>query len=111
MINSNKQACSDSLATSLLRTRDWRRVMQAKFPNDPRNEAAALTLNRIAGETNNLTDEEWEFLKLHYDWSSGAWADSVSLASRRMEFRHDVRTFHAFINQLIGILSEQTVAA
>jgi hypothetical protein len=71
MTDSNKEACSYSLATSVLRTRDWRNVMKVKFPNDPRNEKAAITLNRIAGETDNLTDEEWAFLKLHYDWSSG----------------------------------------
>jgi hypothetical protein len=111
MTDSKKEACSYSLATSLLRTRDWRGVMKVKFPDDPRNEKARLTLDRIAGETDNLTDEEWASLKPHYDWSSGRWADAISLASRRVEFRHEVRTFHSFVSQLIGILSEQNVAA
>jgi hypothetical protein len=111
MSNSNKEACSYSLSTSLSRTCEWRGTMKVKFPNDPRNEKAQATLARIAGETDNLTSEEWDSLKDHYDWSSGVWADAISLASRRVEFRHDVRTFHEFVNQLIGILSEQNAAA
>jgi hypothetical protein len=84
--------------------------LKAKFPNDPRISRAAETLARIAGETDNLTEEEWASLSRHYDCSSSVWAESVSQAARDVEFRHDVRTFHAFINNLIGILSEQNVA-
>jgi len=111
MTNSNKQSCEDSLRTSLLRSRDWRRRLKAKFPNDQRISRAAETLDRIAGETDSLTDEEWDTLSPFYDWSSGAWAESVSQAARNVEFRHDVRTFHGFINNLIGILSEQNVSS
>jgi hypothetical protein len=84
--------------------------LKAKFPNDPRISRAAETLDRIAGETDSLTYEEWTTLSPFYDWSSGVWAESVSEAARDVEFRHDVRTFHAFVNNLIGILSEQNVA-
>ncbi len=84
--------------------------MKAKFPSDPRISRAAETLDRIAGEVNQLTDEEWTTLSRFYDWSSGVWAESVSQAARDVEFRRDVRTFHGFVNNLIGILSEQNVA-
>jgi hypothetical protein len=110
MINS-KQSCSDSLSASLMRTRNWRRGLQAKYQNDTRLGQAVETLNRLAGETKDLTDEQWQALAPHYYWSSGTWADAVSMASRRVEFQHNVRTFSAFVNQLIDILSEQNVAA
>ena len=107
---SNREPCTDSLRASLLRSRDWRRRLKAKFPDDKRISRAAETLDRIAGETDNLTQEEWDSLSRHYDCSSGVWAESVSQAARDVEFRYDVRTFHGFINNLIGILSEQNVA-
>jgi hypothetical protein len=110
MINS-KQSCSDSLAASIMRTRDWRRGLKAKYPNDSRLGRAAETLDKLAGETHDLTDEQWTALQPFYNWSSGTWSDAVSLAGRRVEFQHNVRTFSAFVNQLIGILSEQNVAA
>jgi cyclopropane fatty-acyl-phospholipid synthase-like methyltransferase len=110
MINS-KQSCSDSLPASLRRTRDWRRGLKAKYPNDSRLGQAADTPDKLAGEANDLTDEQWQELAQHYNWSSGTWADAVSMASRRVEFQHNVRTFSAFVSQLIGILSEQNVAA
>jgi hypothetical protein len=105
------KSCTDSLSASLIRTRDWRRGLQAKYKNDPRLGKAAETLDKLAGQTNELSDEAWTALCPFYDWSSGTWADAVSLASRRVEFQHNVRTFSAFVNQLIGILSEQNVAA
>jgi hypothetical protein len=83
----DKQSCSDSLCASLLRTRDWRRSLKTKFPNDPRISRAAETLGRIAGETNDLTDEEWSTLSQFYNWSSGVWMEAVSQAARRVEFR------------------------
>jgi predicted aminopeptidase len=107
----SKQSCSDNLCGSLTRTAVWRRGLQAKYANDPRNGKAAATLERLAAETNDLTDEQWTALKPYFNWSSGPWADAVSLASRHVEFQRNVRTFSAYINQLIGILSEQNAAA
>jgi hypothetical protein len=106
MINS-KQNCIDSLSASLTRTANWRRALQAKYSNDPRNGRAAQTLDNLAGETNDLTDEAWSELKPFYSSSSGKWSDAVSQASRRVEFQRNVRTFPAFVNNLVGILSEQ----
>jgi hypothetical protein len=107
----DKQSCEDSLYGSLTRTAVWRRGLQAKYPNDSRNGKAAATLERLAGETSDLTDEQWEQLSKSYNWSSGIWADAVSLASRHVEFQRSVRTFPAFVENLIGILAEESQQA
>jgi hypothetical protein len=107
MTINNKQSCIDNLCGSLTRTAIWRRGLQAKYPNDPRNGRAAETLEKIAGETNDLTDEAWSALSQFYSWSSVTWADAVSLASRHVEFQRNVRTFPAFVSNLVNILSGQ----
>jgi hypothetical protein len=108
MIDNNKQSCSDNLCGNITRTKIWRRGLQARYPDDNRNGKAAETLERLAAETNDLTDEQFEALKPYFNWASGTWSDAVSLASRHVEFQRNVRTFPAYVNNLIGILSEQT---
>src|SRR5713226_5551229 len=108
MITNSKQNCITDLSASLRRTASWRRELQNKY-NDPRNGRAAETLDKLAGETNDLTDEAWEELRKFYNWASGTWSDAVSQASRHVEFRN-VRTLPDFVNQLVGILSQPTVA-
>jgi hypothetical protein len=77
------QSCTDSLSASLIRTRDWRRGLKAKYPNDPRLGKAAETLDKLAGQTNELSDEAWTAICPFYNWSSGTWADAVSLTTGR----------------------------
>jgi hypothetical protein len=110
MINDDKQSCADNLCGSFARSAIWRRGLEAKYPNDPRNGRAADTLDRLADETNDLTDEAWLELKPYYSWSSPTWSDAVSLASRRVEFQRNVKTLPAYVDQLVGILSEQNAA-
>jgi len=110
MTINSKQSCQDNLCGSFTRSAIWRRGLQAKYPNDPRNGRAAETLEKLAGETNDLTDEAWESLKPYFNWSCGRWADAVSLASRRVEFQRNVNTLPSYVNQLVGILSEQNAA-
>ena len=75
--------------------------MQAKY-NDPRCGRAAETLERLAGETNDLSDEAWSELMPFYNWASFKWSDFVSQASRQVEFR-GVNTLPAFVSTLVGI--------
>jgi hypothetical protein len=110
MTNNNKQSCIDSLSGSFTRSAIWRRGLQGKYPNDPRNGRAAETLDKLASESNDLTDEAWSELKPYFNWASGTWSDAVSLASRRVEFQRNVKTLPAYVNQLVGILSEQRAA-
>jgi hypothetical protein len=106
--NGNKQNCIDSLSGSLTRTANWRRALQTKF-NDPRNERAAVRLDKLASETNGLTDHAWSELQPFYNWSSPTWSEAVSAAARKVGF-HNVNTLPAFVSTLVGILSQPTVA-
>jgi hypothetical protein len=110
MIKNTKENCINDIASSFRRTARWRLELQSKYVNDPRNGRAAERLEQLADEASGLTDEAWAELSPHYSWCSGTWNDAVSLASRHVEFR-SVKTFAAFINDLLCILAEQNVAA
>jgi len=101
-MNNDKQSCVDNLYGNITRTKTWRRGLQARYRDDNRNGKAAETLERLAAETNDLTPEQWDGLKPYFN-KSGAWDNAVSLASRDVEFRN-VRTFPAYVNNLICIL-------
>jgi hypothetical protein len=109
-INS-KQNCISDLSASISRTASWRRALQAKYINDPRNSRAAETLARLADEAVNLTDEQWAQLAPFYSWVSETWCEAVSQAARHVEFQRNVRTFSAFVQHLISILSEERAVA
>jgi hypothetical protein len=68
------------------------------------NRQRAKTLDRLAGETSELSDEAFFAISPYFNWSSAHWTNAVSLAARRVEYHHDVRTFSAFVNTLIAIL-------
>jgi hypothetical protein len=106
----NKQSAISDLGASFRRTAIWRRELSKKFINDARNIRAAETLERLASEVNDLSDESWQALAGHYSWCSPAWSDAVSLASRYVEFRN-VKTLSGLIDCLVGILSPSSVAA
>jgi hypothetical protein len=106
MTINSKQNCIHDLNASLTRTANWRRELQTKFPNDPRNGRAAEKLDQLATETKDLSEEAWHELQTFYSWACGKWSDAVSQASRQVEFRH-VDSFPAFTKTLVGILSEQ----
>jgi hypothetical protein len=110
MTNSNKQSVILDLSASLRRTAAWRREMQNKYINDPRNGRAAETLYQLTIEANDLSDDSWKQLESHYNWASSKWSDAVSQASREVEFR-GVNTLPAFVDRLVSILSQSRVAA
>jgi hypothetical protein len=85
--------------------------MRKKYPSDIRNPRAAETLERLVDEAPSLTDEQFTALAPHFNWSSERWQNALALAARHVEFAPGIRTFEAFINDLIDILSEESVAA
>jgi hypothetical protein len=106
MINS-KRDCSESIARSITRTAGWRRGLQAKYPHDNRLGQAAEQLDRLADEATDLTDDQFAALQPFYSWNSEIWSDGVSKASRLVVFQKTVRSFPAYVENLVGILSEQ----
>jgi hypothetical protein len=109
-INSNKQICIDDLSAGMKRSANWRRGLQAKFPDDSRNGRAAERLDRLASEISDLSDESWKRLEQHYNWASAKWSDAVSQASRQVAFRN-VDDLPAFVERLVSILSQPSIAA
>jgi hypothetical protein len=109
MILNNKENCTDYISASVRRSAIWRRALQSKYP-DPRNGRAADKLERLADEIYEMTDEEFSQIAPHYSWSSGAWSDAVSQVSRLVGYR-GVDTVPAFISHLVGILSQNEIAA
>jgi hypothetical protein len=67
MILNDKQDCIESIIRVLEGTSAWRRTTSARFPDDPRNMRAATTLDKLAVDVANLTDEQWLESKPHLD--------------------------------------------
>jgi len=59
MILNDKQDCIDSIAKVLERIAAWRKAIAVNFPDDNRNIVAAATLEKLAVDVANLTDEQW----------------------------------------------------
>jgi hypothetical protein len=99
-----KDFCVASLRATLIRTRDWRLGLKSRYPEDTKLDRAAATLDKIAAQAHELSDEAFLVIEPHFDWCSSSWANATSLAARRVEYSHDVKTFSAFVNELISIL-------
>ena len=109
MIFNNKQSCAADISNSVRGSATWRRGLQAKYPN-ARNFRAAATLDRIADEVYDMTDEQFKQLSRYYNWSSLTWSEAVSETSRLVGYR-GVDTLSDYINALAHTLSKSGVAA
>jgi hypothetical protein len=99
-----KGICTESLRKAVIRARKWRLGLKARYPEDPKLDEAAATLDKISKQVGELSDEAWLAIEPHFDWCSKSWANSVSLAARRVGYSDEVKTFPAFVNTLITIL-------
>jgi hypothetical protein len=61
-----KQDCSESISQYLERTAVWRRSLAVKFPDDPRNQKAAETLEKLAESAERMSEDQWVTLKPHF---------------------------------------------
>jgi hypothetical protein len=111
MIIDTKEDCANSMAIGLIRTSNWRRATQAKFPTDPRNGRAADALAKLATEASTLTDEQFAELQPFYNWASQTWHDSLSEATRHVGFQRHINTLAAFVQHLASILRDKRAAA
>jgi hypothetical protein len=112
MILNDKQSCIDSIAKVLERTAAWRKAIAVNFPDDPRNMRAAETLEKLAIEANNLSDEHWSDLKPTFQrgWASEKWRNGLSQAARSVGFHHRAKDFNFFAKVLVQQLSPSSVA-
>jgi len=110
MIPNDKQDCIDSIAKVLERTAAWRKAISVNFPDDPRNMRAAETLEKLAVDVTNLTDEQWFDLKPHFGWASGIWRNGLAQAARSVGFHHRAKDFNFFAKVLVQQLSLSNAA-
>jgi hypothetical protein len=108
----DKQDCIASIAEALNRTSVWRKSLVAKFADDPRNVLAAATLDKLAINISQLTDEQWFELKPYFGgWAAESWRKGLSKAARQVGFHHKARDVKAFVKSLIFVMSLPSVAA
>ncbi|WP_445216192.1 hypothetical protein ACKWRH_28285 [Bradyrhizobium sp. Pa8] len=91
-----------AIYASLKRTARWRRTIAQRFPNDPRNMAAADRLGDLARQV-FLTGEQCAALAPHFD-DSERWNDVLSDTSRAVGIRPGLDSFDAYAQRLIGAL-------
>jgi hypothetical protein len=106
MILNDKQDCIDSISRVLERTAAWRKAIAVNFPDDNRNIAAAATLEKLAVDVANLTDEQWSELRPHFSgWASEKWRNTLSQVARSVGFFHRAKDFNFFAKVLVHQLS------
>src|ERR1700722_18235011 len=106
----DKNDCVESIVRVLERTAAWRKSPSANF-DDPRNIRAAETLDKLAVDAAGMTDAEWVQLKDHYAWTSLAWRNSLTQATRQVGFHNRQQDFASFFAALVYQLSLPRVAA
>lgn len=111
--NDQKRECVASMIRALESTSVWRKGIVAKFPNDPRLLKAAATLDQLAIDATNLTDDQWLPLKPFFGGrNSDAWRAALNLTVRQIGFDYRVNHLDAFVRTLVHqfSLSSSTAA-
>jgi hypothetical protein len=74
---------------------------------------AAETLEKLAVDVGDLSDEQWSALKPHFSggWASEKWRDGLSQAARSVGFHHRAKDFNFFAKVLVQQLSPSGVDA
>jgi hypothetical protein len=112
MILNDKQDCIESIAKVLEGTSSWRKSLSTRFPDDPRNMRAAKTLDQLAVDVVNLTDEQWSELKPHFGgWASERWRGGLSQTARQVGFHNRAKDVSFFLKVLVQNLSPLSVVA
>jgi hypothetical protein len=108
--NSSKENCTHDMSASVLRTAVWRRQLCTRFPEDARNIRAAEKLEQLTGEITDSSDDAWTELAPYYNWCSAKWSGRGFACIAACGFRN-VKTLPAFVDCLVGILSQNEIAA
>jgi hypothetical protein len=102
---SSRSDCEEYLTRKLLRTSDWRRVQAARYPADMRNPRAAKELLRLATSGEEISEEQWQQLRPHFDPSSDGWSEMIAKCTRDVGFRTKPETFQAFVGTILDALA------
>jgi len=110
MILSHKSDCIDSIINVLEKTSVWRKGVSEKF-EDPRNAKAYATLEKLADEAVNLTDDQFGQLRPYFNWASPAWRDGLFQAARLVGFAHKATGLDSFVRLLVRQFPQNEIAA
>jgi hypothetical protein len=106
MILNDKDDCIESIIRVLESTSAWRKTTSARFPDDPRNMRAAITLDKLAVDVASVTDEQWLELKPHFGgWASEDWRNGLSQTARQVGFHHRAKDVNFFLKVLVQNLT------
>ena len=112
MILNDKNDCIESITRALEGSSAWRKAISVGFPDDPRNMRASETLDELAADADNLTDEHWRVLRPYFGgWASETWRSGLSKTARQVGFYHRAKNFDVFVKALAHNLSSLSVAA
>ena len=113
MNTQEKLHCAESIAYGLNRVGKWRRKTDIRYPGDKRNIFAAETLAKLAVDSAQLTDDAWNQLKPYYCYGGidARWREAVAQTARQVGFYQNVKSFPAFVENLIDVLSRSSIAA
>jgi hypothetical protein len=103
-----KNDCVASIATALLSTSHWRLGLDSRYP-DHRNKRAAKQLDKLAGETSGMTDDQFESLRPFI--GSERWGESLKQTARLVGFHRRRVSLQFFVRTLVGLLSKPATAA
>jgi hypothetical protein len=91
----------DAITARILSTATWRRSLVDKFPDDTRNELAAVRLEELADtDTSQVSPDTWEKLDLENERFSQALNDSC----RDIGFRSRPKDLDQFIKGVVARL-------
>lgn len=100
MLN-DKPDCIESITKALKNTSTWRKSLTIRWPDDPRNALASGSLDQLAADAVNLTDEQWSELQAHYGWASETWRNSLNQTARQVGFFHRAGDLASFVRALL----------
>jgi hypothetical protein len=100
-----KNECVESITRALERSSVWRKSLAARFPEDGRNLRAAQTLENLAIDAADMTDEQFTTLSSHYGWASEKWRSALNDTARGIGFHIRTRQFDIFLKALLQRLA------
>jgi hypothetical protein len=109
-IENEKEHCASSTSNRLAKASIWREGLSVRYPQDQRNARAAESLAELAKAFADLPDSEWAELKPLYKLDCPRWQEAVSITAKRVGFQYG-RTLPIFVMNLIGLLSQPSIAA
>lgn len=100
---STKLECAACIYAALRKTARWRENVATRFPDDPRNPAAANLLRKLS-DTADLSDSQWDRIAPHFSRTSDKWCDALTEAGRLVGIRPNIRDFDGYFAKLTELL-------